>query len=151
MIFSRLLLHFWRGVLITIYSTLWWWPPAHRICPCVFLHVQSWRFGRGRHSCVFWSELLFHQKSLTFSFPRSTISGRAEATKPSPTAVHRPAEPRRAKPAPPPSNRLSPKPRAERYTPQHPIVRFCGFLLVLTELLALPSLDITYLKVTYLK
>ena len=102
--FWRPLLYFSRGVLTTIYSTSWWWPPARRICPCVFLHVQCRRFGRGRHSCHFWILAHLDQKIAIFWIPRSTISGRVGTTKSSPTAVHGPTQPRRAKWAQPPSN-----------------------------------------------
>ena len=116
--FSRLCHHFERGVLTTIYSTLRWLRLADGIRSCVFLHVQSVRFGRGRHSFVFCSEPLLEQKLATSSLPRWMVSGRAEPTAASPTAAHRPTEPWRAKRAPPPANQApTPDPRAAPYTP----------------------------------
>ena len=137
-------LNFERGILTTIYNTLWWLWPAGGIRSCVFLYAQSLHFGRGRPSCVFCFELFFEQKMTTLSFPRWMVSGRAEVSKSTPTvrarrphrrpppAVHlhppspppppstsirRPAQPRRATRAPPPSVRLRAPRRAERYTP----------------------------------
>ena len=127
MIFSRLFLHFWRGVLITICSTLWWWPRARRIWSCVFLHVQCWRFGRGRYSRHFWILAHLDQKMTIFWIPRSTISGRVGTTKSSPTAIHGPTQPRRAKWAQPASNQSTiPEPSIIQPNTRSPA---CGYLL----------------------
>ena len=116
--------------------------PADGIRPFVFLHVQSVRYGRGRHSCVFFSEPLLEQKLTTLSLPQWMVSGRAKVSKLIPTVrarrPHRrpPTPVRRPPPSAAPPSRgeqrehrgavrppPSPEPSVIHLTPDRPLLR----------------------------
>ena len=108
---------------------------ADGIRSCVFLHVQSVRFGRGRYSCVFFSGPLLEQKLTTLSLPQWMVSGRAKVSKLNLIPTVRARRPHRRPPTPvrrPPPSAAPPsrgeqrehrhrpsasEPQAERYTP----------------------------------